>query len=97
MVGEILGAEPEEGDREGVMGPGEIAEKLDPTWGVDVEGEVRAMWKRHRWVENYWTVGRHAQHHRWHSRTVALQIKAELEGILPPAYRETPEVRKTEG
>ncbi|KAK3897232.1 putative indole-3-pyruvate monooxygenase YUCCA4 [Staphylotrichum tortipilum] len=96
MAAEVMGGEPKEGG-EGVMGPLDIAARLDPTWGLDEEGEVRGMWKRHRFVENYWTVGGHAQHHRWHLRTAALQIKAELEGILLPAYRETPEVKKTEG
>ncbi|KAL1840235.1 hypothetical protein VTJ49DRAFT_666 [Mycothermus thermophilus] len=75
-----------------VLGPREIADRLDATWGIDGEGEVRGMWKRHARMENYWTMGGHTQHHRWHSKTVALQIKAALEGILPPAYRETPEL-----
>ncbi|KAK4130698.1 FAD/NAD(P)-binding domain-containing protein [Trichocladium antarcticum] len=71
----------------------EIADRLDATWGVDAEGEIRGMWKRHPRLDNYWSVGGHLQQQRWYSRLVALQIKAELEGILPPAYRETPGVR----
>lgn len=63
---------------------------VDATWGVDEEGEIRGMWKRHQLVDNYWTMGGYTQQHRFHSRTLALQIKAALEGILPPAYRDTP-------
>lgn len=63
---------------------------VDATWGVDQEGEIRGMWKRHLHVDNYWIMGGYTQQHRWYSRTLALQIKAALEGILPPAYRTTP-------
>ncbi|KAF6819039.1 flavin-containing monooxygenase, partial [Colletotrichum musicola] len=73
-----------------VLGPRAIAARLDPTWMLDNEGEIRGMWKRHLHVDNYWVVGGHTQHLWWHSRTVALQIKAALEGLLPPAYRDTP-------
>ena len=72
-----------------LSGPSDIAARLDTTWGVDAEGEIRGMWKRHYRLDNYWVMGGHAQQHRWHSRTLALQIKAALEGILPPAYRDT--------
>ncbi|KAI8723125.1 hypothetical protein NCS52_00167600 [Fusarium sp. LHS14.1] len=72
-----------------LLGPRDIASRLDATWGIDSEGEIRGMWKRHLRLENYWVMGGATQHHRWHSRTLALQIKAALEGILPPAYRET--------
>lgn len=97
---QILGAGTNgHGGREGqgvgdVLGPAEIAGRLDATWGVDEEGEIRGMWKRHLRVDNYWIMGGHTQQHRWYSRTVALQIKAELEGILPPAYRETAEAER---
>ncbi|KAB5531374.1 hypothetical protein GE09DRAFT_973608 [Coniochaeta sp. 2T2.1] len=64
---------------------------IDATWGVDEEGEIRGLWKRHLQVENFWTMGGYTQQHRFHSRTLALQIKAALEGILPPAYRHTPQ------
>ncbi|KAH8809404.1 hypothetical protein F5884DRAFT_706884 [Xylogone sp. PMI_703] len=63
---------------------------VDATLGVDQEGEIRGMWKRHLRVDNYWVMGGYTQQHRWHSRTLALQIKAALEGVLPPAYRDTP-------
>lgn len=68
----------------------ETAERLDGTWGLDEEGEVRGMWKRQREVQNYWVMGGYTQQHRYYSRTLALQIKADLEGVLPPAYLETP-------
>lgn len=73
-----------------LLGPQEIAARLDATWGVDSEGEIRGMWKRHLRMDNYWVMGGYTQQHRWHSRTLALQIKAALEGILPPPYREVP-------
>ncbi|KAF9778515.1 hypothetical protein IL306_003967 [Fusarium sp. DS 682] len=74
---------------ENILGPREIAFGLGATWGIDSEGEIRGMWKRHPRLDNYWVMGGYTQQHRWHSRTLALQIKAALEGILPPAYRET--------
>jgi hypothetical protein len=74
---------------EQILEPHEIADRLDVTWGIDSEGEIRGMWKRHLRLDNYWVMGGYTQQHRWHSRTLALQIKAALEGILPPAYRET--------
>ncbi|PVH72917.1 FAD/NAD(P)-binding domain-containing protein [Cadophora sp. DSE1049] len=61
---------------------------VDATWGVDEEGEIRGMWKRHLRLENFWVAGGYTSLHRWHSKTLALQIKAALEGALPPAYRE---------
>lgn len=75
---EILGGNDEARD---------IASRLDVTWGLDSEGEIRGMWKRHLNVENYWVMGGFTSQHRWHSRTLALQIKAAIEGVLPPAYR----------
>ncbi|KAJ5737022.1 monooxygenase [Penicillium malachiteum] len=95
---EILGGSVEYGsmcknDSEGgshILGPHDIASRLDATWGVDDEGEIRGMWKRHLNVDNFWIMGGFAQPQRWHSRNLALQIKAAVEGVLPPAYRDTP-------
>lgn len=70
--------------------PPETAARLDGTWGLDEEGELRGMWKRQREVENYWAMGGGSQQHRYYSKTLALQIKAALEGVLPPPYLETP-------
>ncbi|KAK0726917.1 hypothetical protein B0T26DRAFT_747310 [Lasiosphaeria miniovina] len=75
---------------EGKLGPREIAARLDGTWGVDVEGEIRGMWKRQSRLDSYWVMGGHTQYHRWHSHTLAMQIKAAVDGFLPPAYRDTP-------
>jgi hypothetical protein len=72
-----------------LLGLRDTASRLDATWGIDSEGEIRGIWKRHLRLENYWVMGGATQHHRWHSRTLALQIKVALENILPPAYRET--------
>lgn len=85
----VLGvAEPS--DNEERPGPKEIAARLDVTWGVDAEGEVRGMWKRHLHMENYWVIGGVIQHQQWWSRPLAQQIKLALDGDLPPAYRDTP-------
>ncbi|KAH8887797.1 FAD/NAD(P)-binding domain-containing protein [Thozetella sp. PMI_491] len=73
-----------------VLDPHDIAARLDATWGVDAEGEIRGMWKRHLRMENMWTVGGTATLQRFYSRFTALQIKAALEGILPEAYRADP-------
>jgi thioredoxin reductase len=64
-----------------------ISLPVDATWGVNGEGEIRGMWTRHERVENFWVMGGYTQQHRWCSRILAQQIKAEIEGILPPAYR----------
>lgn len=74
---------------EGILGDGaaEIRDRMDATWAVDIEGELRGMWKRHTNVENFYVMGGGAGYQRWYSRIVALQLKADLEGILPEAYR----------
>ncbi|KAL2813894.1 hypothetical protein BJX63DRAFT_421085 [Aspergillus granulosus] len=72
------------------LGPATVAALLDATWGVDEEGEIRGMWKRHLRLDNIWVTGGHTQQHRWYSRILALQIKAAVEGILPRAYMDTP-------
>lgn len=95
-VASILGDETDTGKsvfgeaEKNLLGPRDIAARIDATWGIDEEGEIRGMWKRHLRLDNYWVMGGYTQQHRWHSRTLALQIKAALEGILPPAYRDVP-------
>ncbi|KAJ5700121.1 hypothetical protein N7536_003134 [Penicillium majusculum] len=72
------------------LGPREIAARIEATWGIDSEGEIRGLWKRQSRLDGFWVMGGYTQQHRWHSRTLALQIKAALEGVLPPAYLDTP-------
>ncbi|KAJ5709801.1 hypothetical protein N7493_009788 [Penicillium malachiteum] len=93
---EILGGSTEHGSMcqnevgSHILGPHDIASRLDATWGVDDEGEIRGLWKRHLNIDNFWIMGGFASPQRWHSRNLALQIKAAVDGILPPAYRDTP-------
>ncbi|RAK95719.1 monooxygenase [Aspergillus ibericus CBS 121593] len=87
---ETLGDDETE-DNKQVLGPHAIAARMDATWGVDAEGEIRGMFKRHSHLDNFWIMGGFTQQHRWYSRTLAQQIKAALEGVLPPAYRDTPQ------
>lgn len=91
-VASVLGQENCQGRQfsEGILGPKDVADRVDATWGLDEEGELRGMWKRHLRLEKFWIMGGFASQHRWHSRFLALQIKADLEGILPSAFRETP-------
>ncbi|KPM35804.1 hypothetical protein AK830_g10786 [Neonectria ditissima] len=51
-----------------------------------IPGEIRSMWKRHSRLGNYWVMGGYTQQHRWHSCTLALQIKAALEGLTTGVY-----------
>lgn len=78
------------GTAKNVLGPSEIAARLDATWALDGEGEIRGLWKRPLRLDNYWVMGGHTQLQRWYSRILAQQIKLTLEGTLPPAYRDTP-------
>ncbi|KAI0513064.1 hypothetical protein F5B22DRAFT_637427 [Xylaria bambusicola] len=89
-VDSLGGANSEYNGRKDVLTPEDIVARMDACWGVDIEGETRGMGKRHLRLENYWTIGGGLQHQRWQARNVAKQIKLELEGLLPPAYRETP-------
>lgn len=89
ILGGAAPAGDDDDDRD-LLGPGDIATRLDATWGVDAEGEVRGVWKRHLRVENYWVIGGVIQHQRWWSRPLAQQIRLALDGDLPPAYRYTP-------
>lgn len=88
---DILGDEgPEQTSNKDLLGPAEIAARLDATLGVDAEGEVRGVGKRHLRMENYWVIGGIIQQQRVWSRPLVQQIKLALEGSLPLAYRDTP-------
>ncbi|XXH04531.1 hypothetical protein Hte_010947 [Hypoxylon texense] len=89
---EVFGvSEPDLTDNSGVLGPKDIAARLDASRGVDAEGEVLGIWKRHLRMDNYWLIGGVMQYQRWWSRSMAQLIKLALQECLPPAYRDTPE------
>lgn len=87
---EVLGTKGATSGSEEELGPEEIVSRLDATWGVDAEGEVRGVGKRHLNMDNFWVIGGTIQHQRWWSRGMVQQIKLALQGELPPAYRDTP-------
>ncbi|CAN9247702.1 unnamed protein product [Alternaria alternata] len=67
-----------------------IANKMEPLWGVDLEGEVRGLYKRGLYQDNVWVIAGGTTAHRFYSKIIALQIKGLMEGLLPKPYRETP-------
>ena len=54
MLGVAEAVDPHNGD---VYGPAEIAACLDTSWGMDAEGELRGIGKRHLRMDNFWVIG----------------------------------------
>jgi hypothetical protein len=59
---------------------GEVADKIGGVWGFDDQGFMRNMWKRTA-QEHLWIMGGGLAECRLYSRFLALQIKADLEGL----------------
>jgi len=64
-----------------IMGD-KVADRVGPIWGLDDEGEVRAMW-RPTGQRGFWLMGGSLQQCRPYSKYLALQIKADLVGLSP--------------
>jgi hypothetical protein len=64
-----------------IMGD-KVADRVGPIWGLDDEGEVRAMW-RPTGQRGFWLMGAACQQCRPYSKYLALQIKADLVGLSP--------------
>ncbi|KAJ5622727.1 Flavoprotein [Penicillium herquei] len=64
---------------------GDVAGNFKPIWGIDEEGELRCAWKE-TGVQNLWLMIGALQHSRYHSKKLALRIKAILEGIARKPY-----------
>jgi len=62
----------------------EVAARVGPVWGLDAEGEVRAMWRR-TGQPGLWIMGGSLQQCRPYSKYLALQIKGCQEGLITPA------------
>ncbi len=63
-----------------IMGE-EVAEKVGPVWGMDDQGELRAMWKQ-TGQEGFWITGGSLRQNRSFSKFLALQIKARALGLV---------------
>ncbi len=74
-----------ESQQEGVrrMLGDEVADRLGPVWGHDDEGFMNGMWTR-TGQDGFWMMGGALMEGRLWSKFLALQIKADLEGMLPP-------------
>lgn len=71
----------------------EIAEKVGPIWGFDQDYQMRSLWRRTA-QDHFWVMGGGILEARIGSLFMALEIKADLEGILP-SRAEMPIVRRT--
>lgn len=63
-----------------------VADKVGPVWGLDDEGEVRAMW-RPTAQPGFWLMGGSLQQCRPYSKYLAMQIKAAELGLSRPSSR----------
>lgn len=57
-----------------------VANRVGPAWGLDAEGEVRAMW-RPTGQPGFWLMGGSLQQCRPYSKYLAMQIKAAMLGL----------------
>ncbi|OBZ79359.1 putative indole-3-pyruvate monooxygenase YUCCA8 [Grifola frondosa] len=62
-----------------------VASQIKPLWGLNEEGELRTVW-RDTGVPNLWFMMGNLSWCRFHSKHLALQIKAQQEGILGTRY-----------
>lgn len=72
----------------------EVAQAVGPCWGLGSgtegdpgpwEGELRNMWKPTA-QDGLWIQGGNLMQARFHSRHLALQLKARMEGLATPVY-----------
>lgn len=59
-----------------------VADRVGDVWGFDEQGFMRNMWTR-TGQDRFWLMGGALNECRLFSRFLALQIKADLEGLLP--------------
>ncbi|WVR05527.1 hypothetical protein IAU60_002545 [Kwoniella sp. DSM 27419] len=63
----------------------EIADRCGPIWGIDEEGEFKSAYKQSG-VPNLWIFVGYLPYTRYHSKRLALRIKALIEGVSPTPY-----------
>jgi len=63
----------------------ELADQCKPLWGLDEEMELNGVW-RDTGIKNLWSMMGNLALCRFHSKHIALQIKAIEEGVFGPRY-----------
>ncbi|WWC65532.1 uncharacterized protein I303_108150 [Kwoniella dejecticola CBS 10117] len=63
----------------------DIADQCGPIWGIDEEGEFRSAYKESG-VPNLWIFVGYLPYTRFHSKRLALRLKALIEGVSPTPY-----------
>ena len=64
-----------------------IASKCGPIWGIDEEGEFKTVY-RESGVPNLWIMAGYLPMTRFHSKLLAMRLKALKEGISLPPYKQ---------
>jgi cation diffusion facilitator CzcD-associated flavoprotein CzcO len=62
----------------------EVADRVGPIWGFDEHGAMRNMWMRTA-QPGFWVMGGSLIDARLYSKFLAVQIKAQLDGVFPAA------------
>ncbi|KAJ4387398.1 hypothetical protein N0V93_007989 [Gnomoniopsis smithogilvyi] len=65
---------------QGIFGD-KVSERLKDVWGIGEDGEFRALWKQSG-HPGFWYHGGNLAICRYYSKVLALQIKAQLEGLV---------------
>lgn len=64
----------------------EIASRVGPIWGIDEEGEFKTVY-RESGVPNLWIFAGYLTYTRYHSKLLAMRLKALKEGVSPQPYK----------
>ncbi|KAF2014260.1 FAD/NAD(P)-binding domain-containing protein [Aaosphaeria arxii CBS 175.79] len=64
----------------------QIASQCGPIWGIDEEGEFKTAY-RETGVSNLWVMVGYLPYTRFHSKLLAMRLKALQEGISPEPYK----------
>jgi putative flavoprotein involved in K+ transport len=62
------------------------ADRCGPVWGMDAEGEIRAMW-RPTGQPGLWLTGANLAYSRYYGKLLAIQIAARLAGLVDDGRR----------
>ena len=63
-----------------------IADQCGPIWGIDEEGEIKGTY-RENGVANFWVMAGYLPMSRYHSKLLAMRLKALKEGVGFEPYK----------